>query len=70
MHRGGSLGKHLDRSTCLRARQRVQPWRRAVLTVGVHMVTGHLWWREALLEGVRVVATVLHGHQLLLLVGS
>lgn len=39
-----------------------------MLTVGVHVITRHLWWRKALLEGVSVVAIMLHGHQLLLLV--
>lgn len=40
------------------------------LTIGVHVITGHLWGGEALLEGVSVVAVVFHGHQLLLLVWS
>lgn len=37
-----------------------------MLTVRVHVVTRHLRWGEALLEGVSVVAVVFHGQQLLL----
>lgn len=37
------------------------------LTIGVHVVTWHLGWREALLEGVAAaVGALLHGHDLLL----
>lgn len=36
-----------------------------MLTIWVHVVTGHLRWGEALLEGVGAV-TVLHGNHLLL----
>lgn len=35
-----------------------------MLTVGIHVVTRHLRWSEALLEAVYVVPTMLYGHQL------
>lgn len=37
-----------------------------MLTAGVHVVIRHLWQIEAMLEGVSVVAVVLHGHHVLL----
>ena len=37
-----------------------------VLTIWVHVVSGHLWGGEPLLEGVCAVAVLIHGHQLLL----
>lgn len=40
--------------------------RRRMLTIWVHVVPGHLWGGEPLLEGVRAVAVLIHGDQLLL----
>lgn len=37
-----------------------------MLTIWVHVVSGHLWGSEALLEGVCTVAVLIHGNQLLL----
>lgn len=37
-----------------------------MLTIWVHVVPGHLWGGEPLLEGVRAVAVLIHGDQLLL----
>lgn len=37
-----------------------------MLTIWVHVVTGHLWGGETLLEGVCTVAVLIHGDQLLL----
>lgn len=37
-----------------------------MLTIWVHVVPGHLWGGEPLLERVRAVAILIHGDQLLL----
>lgn len=45
----------------------VGAWEVGQLTIGVHVVTWHLGWREALLEGVATaIRALLHGHDLLL----
>ena len=41
---------------------RSKPWS---LTVGVHVVSGHLRWGEPLPEGVRAIDALLHAQQLL-----
>lgn len=63
---GGSLGPRPARA----GRGQGWCWGRwgvGWLTIGVHVVTWHLGWREALLEGVAAaVGALLHGHDLLL----
>lgn len=57
---------HKRNATVLNSHPQAQSLQSMMLTVGVQLVTRHLWWSEALLEGVSVVAIVLHGHQLMM----
>lgn len=63
---GGSCGPRPARSG--RGQGRCRGGQRVgQLTIGVHVVTWHLGWREALLKGVATaIGTLLHGHDLLL----
>lgn len=51
--------------TCPRIRASVRSVHRWMLTIWVHVVPGHLWGGEPLLEGVRAVTVLIHGDQLL-----
>lgn len=51
---------------CPRIRASVRSVHPRMLTIWVHVVPGHLWGGEPLLEGVRAVTVLIHSDQLLL----
>lgn len=63
--------RHLDQALLDRGRGDLtwhvnSGWFPRSLTIGIHVVTWHLWWGEALLERVRGVAVLVHRYDLLL----